>query len=152
MIFRTKHPILYWVFVQSCAFLINKLYCGLPLVIGEGSTGLISAMSPDSFGNEPKLPISAGQSSLDSAEDFRRCMDSLEGNENDVNSTFVLPSSDPAVNAEEAPTQHEQKREVPSSSAPQRAEVQRALENRIEAVLRERLKPFCERPSGIFPS
>ncbi len=76
-------------------------------------------------------------------------MDSLEGNENEINSTFVLPSSDPAVNAEEAPTQHEQKREVPSSSAPQRTEVQRALENRIEAVLRERLKQFCERPSVV---
>ncbi|KAL2503043.1 putative ovule protein [Forsythia ovata] len=49
---------------------------------------------------------------------------------------LALPSSDPAVNAEEAPTQHEQKREVPSSSAPQRAEEEKALENKIEAVLR----------------
>ncbi|KAL2457066.1 Uncharacterized protein Fot_56477 [Forsythia ovata] len=104
-------------------------------------------MSPDSFGNELKLPISAGQSSLDSAEDFRRCMDSLEGDENEVNS--ALPSSDPAVNAEEAPTQHEQKREVPSSSAPQRAEEEKALENKIEAVLRKHLKKFCERKSVV---
>jgi hypothetical protein len=147
-IFRTKHPILYWVFVQSCSFFITKLYCGFPLVIGEGSTGLLSAMSPDSFGN---VPISAGQSSLDSAEDFRRCLDSLEGDENEVNS--ALPSSDPAVNAEEAPTQHEQKREVPSSSAPHRTEEEKRLENRIEAVLHKHLKKFCERKSvvGAFP-
>ncbi|KAL2464791.1 Uncharacterized protein Fot_52747 [Forsythia ovata] len=68
----------------------------------------------ESIAHELKLPISAGQSSLDSAEDFRRCMDSLEGDENEVNS--ALPSSDPSVNAEEAPTQHEQKQEVPSTS------------------------------------
>lgn len=45
------------------------------------------------------IPISAGQLSLDSTKDFRRCLDSLEGDKKEVKS--VLPSSDPTVNAED---------------------------------------------------
>lgn len=64
MIFRTKHPILYWVFVQSFSFVIKDIYSSdLPLVIGEGSTGFISSMD--------NLPLSIGGGGSDAGSSSR---------------------------------------------------------------------------------